>query len=58
MIGLNVAVFKEGQGIGFAIPIKRVNDAITAIMTPEVLHGLWFGAKVEGGKVPLVIGHA
>lgn len=56
MIGLNVAVFKEGQGIGFAIPIKRVNDAITAIMTPEVLHGLWFGAKVEGGKVPLVIG--
>lgn len=55
MIGLNVAVFKEGQGIGFAIPVKRVNDAIAEIMTPEVLDGLWFGAKVEGGHIPLVI---
>jgi serine protease Do len=57
MIGLNVAVFKEGQGIGFAIPVKRVNDAIAEIMTPEVLRGLWFGAKVAGGKVPLAIAH-
>jgi serine protease Do len=55
MIGLNVAVFKEGQGIGFAIPVKRVNGAIAEIMTPEVLHGLWFGAKVEGGKIPLTV---
>ena len=55
MMGLNVAVFKEGQGIGFAIPVKRVNDAIAEIMTPEVLHGLWFGAKIEGGRIPLVI---
>lgn len=55
MIGLNVAVFKEGQGIGFAIPIKRVNDAIAEIMTPEVLDGLWFGAKIVGDKTPLVV---
>ena len=55
MIGLNVAVFKEGQGIGFAIPVKRVNDAIGEIMTPEVLDGLWFGAKVKAGTIPLVV---
>ena len=55
MIGLNVAVFKEGQGIGFAIPVKRVNDAIAEIMTPEVLDGLWFGAKVNAGNHPLLV---
>ena len=47
MIGLNVAVFKEGQGIGFAIPVKRVNEAIAEIMTPEVMDGLWFGARLD-----------
>jgi serine protease Do len=55
MIGLNVAVFKEGQGIGFAIPIKRINEAISEIMTPEILDGLWFGAKLDAGARPMKI---
>jgi serine protease Do len=44
LIGLNVAIFKEGQGIGFAIPVKRVAEALGEIFTPELLRGLWFGA--------------
>ncbi len=55
MIGLSVAVFKEGQGIGFAIPVKRINEAMSEIMTPEILDGLWFGAKVDAGARPLKV---
>ncbi len=48
LIGLNVAVFREGQGIGFAIPIKRVTSALSQIFSPELKH-LWFGARVRPG---------
>ncbi|HTG44180.1 MAG TPA: trypsin-like peptidase domain-containing protein [Verrucomicrobiae bacterium] len=47
LIGLNVAVFKEGQGIGFAIPVKRVAEALGEIFTPETLRSLWFGAQFK-----------
>lgn len=46
LIGLNVAVGR-GQGIGFAIPVKQVNAALSQFFTPEVLHGLWFGARIS-----------
>jgi S1-C subfamily serine protease len=45
LIGLNVAIYKEGQGIGFAIPIKRVSEALGELFTPESLKSLWFGAR-------------
>jgi S1-C subfamily serine protease len=44
LIGLNVAIFKEGQGIGFAIPVKRLSEALGELFTPETLLSLWFGA--------------
>ncbi len=55
MIGLNVAVYKEAQGIGFAIPMKRVAEAMSKIFMPEFLSGLWFGAQVDAGQQPLVV---
>ena len=55
IIGINVAVLKEGQGIGFAIPVKRVNEALSRIFTPEFLEGNWFGAKVDAGSRPLAV---
>lgn len=45
LIGLNVAIFKEGQGIGFAIPVKRITESLAEIYRPEILKGLWFGAQ-------------
>jgi serine protease Do len=45
LIGLNVAIYREGQGIGFAIPIKRVAEALGDLFTPETLKSLWFGAR-------------
>lgn len=55
LIGVNVAVFREGQGIGFAIPIRRVSAALAEIYSPEVLRSFWFGARVKPGASPLTI---
>jgi len=55
LIGISVAVYREGQGIGFAIPIKMVSDALAASFTPERLKSLWFGARVKPGEFPLRI---
>ena len=55
VIGINVAVLREGQGIGFAIPIKRVNESLSRIFTPEFLEGNWFGAAMRAGSNPLMV---
>ena len=56
VIGINVAVLKEGQGIGFAIPIKRVNQSLSRLFTPEFLDDNWFGAEIDAGEQPPKIG--
>jgi len=55
LIGLNVAIYREGQGIGFAIPIKHVAEALSDIFTPEVQGSLWFGARLRPGPAPLTV---
>ena len=55
VIGINVAVYREGQGIGFAIPVKLVSEAISEIFIPENLKSLWFGAKIKNGAGPLTV---
>jgi len=35
MIGVNVAIFKEAQGIGFAIPLKRIECVLAKWLIPE-----------------------
>ena len=55
LIGLNVAVFREGQGIGFAIPIKQVSEALAGFFSPDVSHSLWFGARLRLGPPPLTV---
>jgi serine protease Do len=60
LIGINVAVLNEfqgqrAQGIGFAIPIRRVLEALSDIIPTEFVKGYWFGARVKVGTTPLVI---
>jgi serine protease Do len=56
LIGLNVAILSGAQGIGFAIPIKQVSEALSGIFTPESSGGgLWFGARVRVGSTPLSV---
>ena len=54
VIGINVAVLKSGQGIGFAIPIRTVVEDLAEIFTPE-LEGFWFGARVNPSSRPLKV---
>src|SRR3989442_4149076 len=55
LIGINVAIYREGQGIGFAVPVKRVSAALAEMYSPEVLGSLWFGARVRPGGTPLPV---
>ena len=55
LIGLNVAIFKEGQGIGFAIPVERVSEALGEMVTPETLRSLWFGGAFESTTNGIVV---
>jgi S1-C subfamily serine protease len=54
IIGINVAVYREegAQGIGFAIPIKAVSEALSELFIPETIDSLWFGAQVKAGSFP------
>ncbi|MBN2508483.1 MAG: trypsin-like peptidase domain-containing protein [Verrucomicrobia bacterium] len=55
LMGINVAIYREGQGIGFAVPVKRIAQAIADIYSPEVLKRLWFGARLRPGVQPLSV---
>lgn len=61
LIGINVAVYRgnqyrqQAQGISFAIPVKRVREAVSQIFVPETMLGMWFGARIKPGFFPLVI---
>ncbi len=45
LIGINVAILQGAQGIGFAIPIKEVRQALEQMFNPETA-SRWFGARV------------
>jgi len=55
LIGLNVAIYREGHGIGFAVPIKQVTEALSEIFAPEATKSMWFGARIKSGPYPLLI---
>jgi S1-C subfamily serine protease len=55
LIGLNVAIYHQGQGIAFAIPIKQVAEALSEIFIPEVTQSVWFGARIKSGVSPLTV---
>lgn len=55
LIGLNVAIFEQAEGIGFAIPMRRINDSLSKIFTPETVADAWWGARVAAGHAPLEV---
>ncbi len=60
LIGINVAVINEvngepAQGLGFAIPIRLVEEALSDIFPTEFVKSYWFGARVKVGTSPLAI---
>jgi serine protease Do len=55
LIGISVAVYRQAQGIGFAIPVKQVSAALSQFFSPEVNYSLWFGATLKPTSFPLEI---
>jgi S1-C subfamily serine protease len=53
LIGINVAIMPGAQGIGFAIPIKEVREALGEIFVPETA-SRWFGARLHPSS-PLTV---
>ena len=47
MIGVNVAVMAEAQGIGFALPADRVKNTLTSLLDVRMLKHLWVGLKLQ-----------
>jgi len=57
LIGINVAVYNEGEGkgTGFAIPVKQISAALSDFFSLEVYAKLWFGAQIRGATKPLTV---
>ncbi|MEO8381499.1 MAG: trypsin-like peptidase domain-containing protein, partial [Acidobacteriota bacterium] len=44
VIGINVAIYAQGQGIGFAIPVDRAKKVIQDLLRFGEVHAAWIGA--------------
>lgn len=57
LIGINVAVHREDQGMGvsFAIPVRQINAALSEFFTPEAANSYWFGARAGAFNAPLTV---
>ena len=44
VIGINVAIYAQGQGIGFAIPVDRARKVIQDLLRFGEVHSAWTGA--------------
>lgn len=53
LIAINTAILNEAQGIGFAIPAKRVANLLAAWFSPEKRARLWLGMRfaADDGKI-------
>jgi Do/DeqQ family serine protease len=47
IIGINTAIYQEGQGIGFAIPIDKVHLIVKDLLAYGVVHPAYSGIRVK-----------
>ncbi|MBI2192340.1 MAG: trypsin-like peptidase domain-containing protein [Planctomycetes bacterium] len=47
VIGINTAIYAEGQGISFAIPIDKVVSTLEALLDYRVLKEIWVGLQLQ-----------
>ncbi|NQU11747.1 PDZ domain-containing protein, partial [bacterium] len=53
LVGINMAILSQAQGIGFAIPARRVASLLSTWFTPEKRARLWLGLRLatDAGRV-------
>ncbi len=44
VVGINVAIYAQAQGIGFAIPVDRARKVIEDLLRYGTVHSAWLGA--------------
>ncbi|MFA6449550.1 MAG: Do family serine endopeptidase [bacterium] len=47
VIGINTAIYAEGQGIGFAIPINRAMRAVAELLRSGKIEKTWTGIRAQ-----------
>lgn len=47
LIGINTAIYQKAQGIGFAIPIKKVKNIVRELISQGVVHFPWLGIEIQ-----------
>jgi S1-C subfamily serine protease len=47
LVGINMAILSEAQGIGFAVPAKRVANLLAVWFSPEKRARLWLGLRFQ-----------
>jgi len=47
LVGINTAIHREGEGIGFAIPARRVRGIVTQILDYGAVQPPWIGIQVQ-----------
>lgn len=59
MIGINTAIYKEAQGIGFAIPVERVENILARWLIPERFRDVSLGiipaSRRKNGRIEIYI---
>ncbi|HHT9151960.1 MAG TPA: trypsin-like peptidase domain-containing protein [Candidatus Hypogeohydataceae bacterium YC40] len=54
LIGINMAIIATAQGIGFAIPVDKVKEALVKLFNFQEINRVWLGLRVKepaGGGV-------
>ncbi len=47
LIGINTAILKQAQGIGFAIPVNKVKKILVSLLNFREINKVWLGIDVE-----------
>ncbi|HTS17216.1 MAG TPA: trypsin-like peptidase domain-containing protein [Verrucomicrobiae bacterium] len=55
LVGINMAILSEAQGIGFAIPSSRVANLLAAWFSPEKRAHVWLGMRFQLGAGGIVL---
>ncbi|XXF81605.1 trypsin-like peptidase domain-containing protein [Myxococcaceae bacterium GXIMD 01537] len=50
VVGVNTAIIKQGQGIGFAVPINMVKDLLPNLRENGRLERGWLGVSIDDGR--------
>lgn len=57
MIGINVAIYREAQNIGFAVPVRRVRALLAQWLAPRVIGRRWLGFETEEREGAVCVVH-